>query len=180
MAAKRLEVLRELVPAAKIIGLLSNPTNPSVEIVVPDLPAAAAAFGLHLTVGHASGQGDLNVAFESLVQGRVQALLVHADPVLLSHRQQIVALAARHSVPAMYVSRLYVEEGGLVSYGANIADAYREVGGYAAKILKGEKPADLPVLQSSRFEFVINLRTAKALGLAIPPTMLARADEVIE
>jgi putative ABC transport system substrate-binding protein len=180
MATKRLEVLRELVPAVKFIGLLTNPANPSVEIVVPNLHAAAGAFGLHLIVGYASGQGDLNVAFESLVRDRVQALLVDADAVLLSHRQQIVALAARHSVPAMYVSRLYVEEGGLVSYGANIADAYREVGGYAAKILKGEKPADLPVLQSSRFEFVINLRTAKALGLAIPPTMLARADEVIE
>jgi putative ABC transport system substrate-binding protein len=180
MATKRLEVLRELVPAAKIIGLLSNPTNPSVEIVVPDLHAAAGASGLHLIVRYASGQSDFDAAFESFVRDRVQALLVDADAVLFSRLPQITALAARHSVPAMYVSRQYVEAGGLMSYGANIADAYREVGGYAGKILKGAHPADLPVTQPTKYELAINLKTAKALGLVVPPTLLARADEIIE
>jgi putative ABC transport system substrate-binding protein len=177
---QRLEVLRELVPAAKIIGLLTNPANPNVEIVVPDLHVAAAAFGLHLIVGYASGQSDVDAAFENLVQDRVQALLVDSDAVLFSHLPQITALAARHSVPAMYVSRLYVEGGGLVSYGANIADAYREVGGCAGKILKGTHPADLPVIQPTKYELVINLKTAKALGPTVPPSLLACADEVIE
>jgi putative ABC transport system substrate-binding protein len=180
MAAKRLEVLRELVPAAKIIGLLTNPANPNIEIVVPDLHATAGALGLHLVVGYASSQSDVDVAFESFARGRVQALLVDADAVFLSRLQQITALAARHSVPAMYVSRLYVEGGGLMSYGANIADAYRDVGGYAGKILKGTHPADLPVLQPTKFELVINLKTAKSLGLTVPQTLLVAADEVIE
>jgi putative ABC transport system substrate-binding protein len=180
MAAKRLEVLHELVPAAKIIGLLTNPTNPNVETVVPDLHATAGALGLDLVVGYASSQNDVDVAFESLVQGRVQALLVDSDAVLFSRLQQITGLAARHSVPAMYVSRSFAEGGGLVSYGANIADAYRDVGGYAGKILKGVHPADLPITQPTKFELVINLKTAKALGLTIPPVLLARADEVIE
>ena len=140
MAAKRLEVLRELVPAAKIIGLLTNPANPNVEIVVPDLHDTAGALGLHLVVGYASSQSDVDVAFESFARGRVQAVLVDADAVFLSRRQQITALAARHSVPTMYVSRLYVEGGGLMSYGADIADAYREAGVYAGRILKGAHP----------------------------------------
>jgi putative tryptophan/tyrosine transport system substrate-binding protein len=180
MAAKRLEVLRELVPAAKIFGLLANPTNPSIEIVVPDLHATAGSLGLHLVVGYASSQSDIDVAFESFIEGRVQALLIDADPVLLSRQQQITALAARHAVPALYVTRAYVEGGGLMSYGASVANAYREVGGYAAKILKGAHPADLPVTQPTKFDLVINLKTAKALGITIPPTLLARADEVIE
>jgi ABC-type uncharacterized transport system substrate-binding protein len=180
MGAKRLEVLREFVPAAKIIGLLTNPANPNVDTVVPDLHDTAGALGLHLVVGYASSQSDVDVAFESFAGGRVQALLVDADAVFFSRRQQIIALAARHAVPAMYVSRLYVEGGGLVSYGADIADAYRDVGAYAGKILKGAHPADLPVTQPTKFELVINLKTAKALGLEVPPTLLARADEVIE
>ena len=180
LAAKRLEVLRELVPAAKTIGLLTNPTNSNVEIVVPDLHATAGALGLRIVIGYASSQSDVDGAFQSLVRSGVQALLVDADAVLFSRLQQIIATAARHSVPAMYVSRQYVEEGGLMSYGANIADAYREVGRYAGKILKGAHPADLPVLQPTKFELVINLKAAKALGLAIPPVLVARADEVIE
>jgi putative tryptophan/tyrosine transport system substrate-binding protein len=180
MAAKRLEVLRELVPAAKIIGLLANPANPNVETVVPDLHDTAGALGLHLVVGYASSQSDVDVAFESFARGRVQALLVDSDAVFFSRLQQITALAARYSVPAMYVSRLYVEGGGLMSYGASITDAYREVGIYAGKILKGAHPADLPVTQPTKFELVINLQTAKLLGLEVPPTLLARADEVIE
>jgi putative tryptophan/tyrosine transport system substrate-binding protein len=180
LAAKRLEVLRELVPAAKTIGLLANPGNPNVETVVPELHATAGALGLQLVVGYASGQDDVDVAFESFGRGRVQAVLVDADAVLLSQLQQITASAARHSVPTMYVSRPYVEGGGLISYGASIADAYRDVGVYAGKILKGIPPADLPVTQPTKYELVINLTTAKALGIDVPPTLLARADEVIE
>jgi putative ABC transport system substrate-binding protein len=180
LAAKRLEVLCELVPGAKIIGLLTNPTNSNVEIVVPDLHATAGALGLSIVIGYASSESELDAAFESLVRSGVQALLVDSDAVFFSRLQQINALAARHSVPAMYVSRQYVEEGGLMSYGASITDAYREVGRYAGKILKGAHPADLPVLQPTKFELVINLKAAKALGLAIPPMLVARADEVIE
>jgi putative tryptophan/tyrosine transport system substrate-binding protein len=180
MTAKRLEVLRELVPAAKVIGLLANPTNPNAETVVPALHDTASALGLHLVVGYATSQSDVDLAFESFVRDRVQALLVDADAVLLSRLQQITALAARHSVPAMYVSRLYVEGGGLMSYGASIPDAYREVGVYAGKILKGTHPANLPVLQPTKFELVINLKTAKSLGLTVPQTLLVAADEVIE
>src|SRR5262245_22958935 len=180
MTAKRLEVLRELAPAAKVIGLLANPTNPNAETVVPALHDTAGALGLHLVVGYATSPRELDLAFESFVRDRVQALLVDSDAVLFSHRQQITALAARHSIPAMYVSRLYVEEGGLISYGPSITDAYREVGVYAGKILKGAHPADLPVLQPTKFELVINLKTTKSLGLTVPQTLLVAADEVIE
>ena len=151
LAAKRLEVLCELVPGAKISGLLTNPTNSNVEIVVPDLHATAGALGLSIVIGYASSESELDAAFESLVRSGVQALLVDSDAVFFSRLQQINALAARHSVPAMYVSRQYVEEGGLMSYGASITDAYREVGRYAGKILKGAHPADLPVLQPTKF-----------------------------
>jgi putative tryptophan/tyrosine transport system substrate-binding protein len=180
MTAKRLEVLRELVPAAKVIGLLANPTNPNAETVVPALHDTADALGLHLVVGYASSLTDLDPAFESFVRDGVQALLVDADAVLLSRLQHITTLAARYSVPAMYVSRLYVERGGLMSYGASVPDAYREVGVYAGKILKGVHPSDLPVLQPTKFELVINLKTAKSLGLTVPQTLLVAADEVIE
>jgi len=180
LAAKRLEVLRELVPAVRNVGLLTNPANPNVEIAVPDLHATAGALGLHLVVGYASSQSDIDATFERFVRDRVQALLVDPDAVFFSRLQQITALAARHSIPAMYVSRQYVQAGGLMSYGANVTDAYREVGSYAGKILKGAHPHDLPVLQPTKFELVINLKAAKALGLEVPPTLLARADEVIE
>jgi putative ABC transport system substrate-binding protein len=180
LAAKRLEVLRELVPAVRNVGLLTNPTNPSVEIVVPDLHATAGALGLRLVVGYANSQSDIDAAFERFVRDHVQALLVDSDAVFFSRLQQITALAARHSIPTMYVSRQYVEAGGLMSYGANVTDAYREVGAYAGKILKGARPDDLPVLQPTKFELVINLKTAGSLGLTVPPTLLVAADEVIE
>src|SRR5262249_16752080 len=134
---------------------------------------------LQVIVGNARSQSEFDVAFENFVRYRTQALLVDADAVLFS-RQQIIALAARHSLPTLYVDRLYVEEGGLISYGASITDAYREAGIYAGKILNGAHPANLPVLQPTQFELRINLKTAKALGLQIPLTLLARADEVIE
>jgi putative ABC transport system substrate-binding protein len=180
LAAKRLEVLRELVPAVRNVGLLTNPANPNVEIVVPDLHATAGALGLHLVVGYSSSQSDIDAAFERFVRDRVQALLVDPDAIFFSRLQQITALAARHSIPAMYVSRQYVESGGLMSYGANVTDAYREVGSYAGKILRGAHPDDLPVLQPTKFELVINLKTARSLGLTVPPTLLVAADEVIE
>jgi putative ABC transport system substrate-binding protein len=180
MAEKRLEVLRELVPAAKIIGLLANPANPNAETVVPGLHDTAGALGLRLVARYGGSPSDVDLAFESFVRDRVQALLVDSDAVFLSRRQQITALAERHSFPTIYVSRLYVEGGGLMSYGASIPDAYREAGVYAGRILKGVKPGDLPVLQPTKFELVINLKTAKALGIEVPTTLLARADEVIE
>jgi ABC-type uncharacterized transport system substrate-binding protein len=180
LATKRLEVLRELVPGAKVIGLLTNPNNSNAEVVVPDLQATAGAFGLHIVIGYASSQSDFDVAFESFARGRVEAILIDADAVLLSRLQQINALAARYSLPAMYVSREYVEGGGLMSYGASVKDAYREVGVYAGKILKGAHPTDLPVTQPTKFELVINLKTARSLGLTLPQTLLVAADEVIE
>jgi ABC-type uncharacterized transport system substrate-binding protein len=180
LAAKRLEVLRELVPEIRSLGLLTNPANPSVETVVPDLHATAGALGLHFVVGYASSQSDIDAVFERFVRDRVQAALVDSDAVFFSHLQQITALAARHAIPAMYVSRQYVEAGGLISYGANVSDAYREVGSYAGKVLKGARPDDLPVLQPTKFELVLNLRTAKSLRLTLPPTLLVAADEVIE
>jgi ABC-type uncharacterized transport system substrate-binding protein len=180
LAAKRLEVLRELVPAVRNVGLLTNPANPNVEIAVPDLHATAGALGLHLVVGYASSQSDIDATFERFVRDRVQALLVDPDAVFFSRLQQITALAARHSIPAMYVSRQYVQAGGLMSYGANVTDAYREVGSYAGKILKGAQPGDLPVLQPTKFELFINLKTAKMLGLKVPLTLQVAADEVIE
>jgi ABC-type uncharacterized transport system substrate-binding protein len=180
LAPKRLEVLRELVPGSKTIGLLSNPANPNVETVVSDLHTVASALGLQVVVGYASSDSDIDAAFESFARDRVQALLVDSDAVFFSRLQHINMAAARHAIPAMYVSRQYVEGGGLMSYGANVADAYRAVGVYAGKILKGTHPSDLPVLQPTKFELVINLKTAKSLGLTVPPTLLVAADEVIE
>jgi len=181
MAAKRLEVLRELVPGAKIIGLLVNPTTRNnVETVVPDLLGAAGTLGLQVVLGYANSQSEFDVAFGNFVRDRAQALLVNSDAVFFSLRQQIIALAARHSLPTLYVDRLYVEEGGLMSYGASITDAYREAGINAGKILKGANPADLPILQPTKFKLSINLKTAKALGLTVPPALLTRADELIE
>jgi putative ABC transport system substrate-binding protein len=180
LAAKRLEVLREMVPGSKTIGLLSNPANPSVETVVPDLHAVASALGVQVVVGYASSDSDIDAAFESFARDRIQALLVDSDAVFFSRLQHINMAAARHAIPAMYVSRQFVEGGGLMSYGANVADAYREVGVYAGKILKGAHPSDLPVLQPTKFELAINLKTAKSLGLTVPPTLLVAADEVIE
>jgi putative tryptophan/tyrosine transport system substrate-binding protein len=180
MATKRLEVLRELVPGARIIGLLANPATRNVELVVPDVRRAAGTLGLHVVVSYANSQTGFDAAFDKFVRERAQALLVDSDAVFFSLRQHIIALAARHSLPTLYVDRLYVEEGGLMSYGAGITDAYREAGVYAGKILAGASPADLPVLQPTKFELVINLKIAKALGLTVPPSLLARADEVIE
>jgi putative ABC transport system substrate-binding protein len=180
LVAKRLQLLRELVPAARTVGLLVNPKNPSAAGDVEDVRAAARGLGLELVTADASAEPELAPAFASLVAQRVGALLVLPDPVFFSHRAAVVALAARHALPAAYAQRDDVEAGGLMSYGPSIADGYRQLGHYAARVLKGQNPADLPVEQAVKVETAINLKTARALGLAVPPAILAGVDEVIE
>jgi putative ABC transport system substrate-binding protein len=180
LAAKRLALLHELVPTADAIGLLVNPRNPNAATVTSHLQQAARMLGPRLHVLNASAERDVDLAFATFAAQRVGAIFVDADPILLVQREQIAALAVQHSLPSCFSVREFVRAGGLMSYGASITDSYRQAGIYAGRILKGEKPTDLPVLQSAKFELVINLRTAKALGLEIPPTLLALADEVIE
>jgi ABC-type uncharacterized transport system substrate-binding protein len=180
MEGKRLGLLRELVPTAALIEVLLNPTNPPAESQLRDVQEAARAIGQQIHIVHASSERDFPAAFATLAQLRAGALLVGADPFFNSRRDDIVELAARHAVPAMYEQREHVLAGGLMSYGTSLSEGYRQAGLYTGRILKGEKPADLPIFQSSRFEFVINLKTAKALGIEVPPNLSARADEVIE
>ena len=180
IAPKRFELLRELSPKATVIGLLVNPTNPRSELVVQQIEEAARALGLRLHVLKVSTEGELDSVFASLVQLGVGALLVAQEPSYFRWREQIIALAARHAIPATYGQREYAAAGGLMSYDASVADSFRQVGVYVGRILKGEKPADLPVMQPTKFELVLNLKTAKALGLQVPDRLLALADEVIE
>jgi putative tryptophan/tyrosine transport system substrate-binding protein len=177
---KRLELLSELVPNAGVIALLVNPDNPGAEPMMRDVQEAARSKGLQLPILRASTVGEIDAAFASLGHLRAGALLVGNDPFFASRRDQLVALASRHAVPAMHEWRETVEAGGLIAYGPSLAGVYRQLGIYAGKILKGAKPADLPVQQPTTFELVVNLKTAKALGLTVPPSILARADEVIE
>ena len=180
VTAKRLELLSELVPRAGVIALLVNPNNTNAERVIRDVQEAARTKGLQLHVLKASKESEIDTVFASLVQLHAGALVVAADPFLSSRREQIVALASRRAVPSIYAWREFADSGGLISYGPSLTSAFRLVGAYAGKVLKGAKPADLPVQQPTTFELVINLKTAKALGLTVPQSMLTRADEVIQ
>ena len=181
LTAKRLELLSELVPRAGVIALLMNPNNANyAERVIRDVQEAARTKGLQLHVLKANSESEIDSAFASLVQLHVDALVVGADPFLSSRREQLVTLASRRAIPSIYAWREFAASGGLISYGPSLTSAFRLVGHYAGKVLKGAKPADLPVQQPTKFELVINLKTAKALGLTIPPSLLGRADEVIQ
>ena len=180
LAAKQLEVLHELLPTSTAVALLVNPNNPQTEPETKGVRDAARSIGLQLHVLDASTEGEIDAAFGKLIELRAGGLVVSVDSFLITQRDQIVALAARHAVPAIYGVREFATAGGLMSYGLDLADLYRQLGIYAGKILKGAKPADLPVQQVARVEFVINLKTAKTLGLTFPITLLGRADEVIE
>jgi putative ABC transport system substrate-binding protein len=180
MEGKRVGLLHELVPTAALMGVLLNPNNALFEFQLKDVREAARSIGQQIHILHASSERDVHTAFRSFDHMRVQALLVGADPFFNGRREQLVTLAVHYAIPAIYELREYVAAGGLMSYGTNLPDAYRQIGIYTARILKGEKPADLPVVQPTKFEFVINLKTANELGLEVPPTLSARADEVIE
>ena len=180
LEAKRLGLLHELVPQAAAIGVLLNANFPAAERQLRDVQGAARAIGLQIHALRANIDREIEVAFETVASQRIAALAVAASPFFTTRRDKIVALAARHAVPTMYTAREYAVDGGLMSYGIDVPDVYRQIGLYAARILKGAKPADLPVLQPTKFETVINLKTAKALRLTIPDKLLALADEVIE
>ena len=180
LMAKRLELLSELVPQARVIALLVNPNNEFSHTWIGTVQEAARAKGLQAPILKAATEGEIDAAFASLVQLRADGLVLGADPFLSNRREQVVALASHHALPAIDQLREFAEAGGLMSYGPSITAAYRQVAAYAGKILKGAKPADLPVQQPTTFELVVNLTTAKSLGLTIPPSILARADEVIE
>jgi putative tryptophan/tyrosine transport system substrate-binding protein len=180
MGPKRLELLHELLPAVSTIALLGNPVNANFQPDLPDIRGAAEALRQHLEVLTASTEGDLAAAFARMAQHRVGALVIMADPFLISRREQLVDLAARHAIPVIYPSRVFVDLGGLMSYGSSVLDLSRQQGIYVGKILKGAKTSDLPIQQSTKVELVVNLKTAKALGLTVPPELLARADDVIE
>ena len=180
LGAKRLDLLRQLVPKATLIAMLVNPGSADTEAERRDVQASAQAIGQQLIILDASSDRDIETAFATFVQRGAGALIVGAGAFMFSNRERLVALAARHALPAIYSDREHAVAGGLMSYGPSIVDAYRQTGIYAGRVLKGAKPADLPVMRSTKFEFVINLKTAKSLGLEFHPQLLATADEVIE
>jgi putative tryptophan/tyrosine transport system substrate-binding protein len=180
MAPKRLELISELVPQTRVIALLVNPNVATTELTIPAVQEAARVKGFQLHVLKASTDGEIDAAFDSLIQVKAGALVAGADPFFESRREKLVALASRHAVPAIYAFREYVASGGLISYGVDLVALERQVGIYVGRILKGAKPADLPVQQPTTFELVINLNTAKALGLTVPQSLLQRADHIIE
>jgi putative ABC transport system substrate-binding protein len=180
LGSKRLELLRELVPTATLVGVLVNPTNVNAEAVLKDLQAAARALGLQIHLLQASTEREIESAFATLLELRAGGLMVGTDPFFNSRSEQLAQLALRHAMPTVYQFREFAAAGGLMSYGGSITEVYRLAGIYAGRVLKGETPADLPVHQSTKVEMILNLKTAKALNLAVPPILLARADEVIE
>jgi ABC-type uncharacterized transport system substrate-binding protein len=180
LATKSIDLLHELVPRATVIGCLVNPKDPNAEADTQEAQIAADALGEKLIVGKASTETEIDLAFESFAQQQVGALFVDTEPFFTDHRTKIVALATRNRLPAVYQLREFVAAGGLMTYGTSITEANRQLGVYTARVLQGAKPADLPVVQSTKFELIINLKTAKSLGLAIPDKLIARADEVIE
>jgi len=180
LGRKRLELLHELVPAATAFALLVNPTNPNAEITTTTIQAAARTLGLQLHVLHASVERDIDSAFATLVQLGAGGLVIAAEPLFGSRSEQIARLAIRHTMPAIYQFRSFAAAGGLISYGGDVIDLHRQVGVYTGRILKGEKPTDLPVQQATKVEMIVNLKTAKALGVEVPTSLLLRADEVIE
>jgi putative ABC transport system substrate-binding protein len=180
LVAKRIEILRELIPNAKSIAVLGNAGNPSAKFEIDEAQNGARLLGLNIHIERADGEADFERAFTSIAQHRADALLVTTDPFFESLHGRIVGLAVRHAIPTIYAQRQYALDGGLISYGASITDLYRQASVYVGRILKGEKPADLPVTQPSKFEFVVNMRTAKVLRLDVPASILLRADEVIE
>ena len=180
LGPKRLELLREVVPRATTVALLINPTNPNAAALSSDLQSAAGTLGLQSHIVHASTQSSLNTAFETIVQSRAGALMIGTDPFFIGRSEQLAALSLRNRVPTIFQFREFAAAGGLLSYGGSIKDAHNLLGVYTGRILKGEKPADLPVVQVTKVELVVNLKTAKALGITVPLSLLARADEVIE
>ena len=180
LEGKRLEFLHGLAPAAALIAVLLNPTNANFQTQLRGVQDAARALGQQVSILSASTERDIDVAFATMTESGARALLVGSDPFFNNERDQVVALAARYAIPAIYEGREFVMGGGLASYGTSLADAYRQAGIYAGRILRGERPADLPIVQPTKFEFVINLKTAKALGLHVPPGLSSSADEIIE
>ena len=180
LTAKRLELLSELAPQAKTVALLANPNNANTDRSIEDMQSATRSKGLQLQIVKTASEGEIETAFADLARNRTSALVVAADPVLAFRRRQILALATRQAIPTIFFDREDAEAGGLISYGPNVPAAYRQAGVYAGRVLKGTNPSDLPVLQPTTFELVVNVKTAKALGLTVPPLILARADEVIE
>jgi putative ABC transport system substrate-binding protein len=180
LIAKRLELLKELMPRTTTVGMLMNPDNPNAESDRTDATGAAGALGLTLHVVEVRTAGDFERAFAAFARQQVTALFVNADPLFTTRRDQLVTLAARHALPAIYDRREFIVLGGLISYGTNQIEEYRQMGIYTGRILKGEKPGDLPIQQSTKFDLVIHIRTAKTLGLSVPTALIARADEVIE
>jgi putative ABC transport system substrate-binding protein len=180
LGSKRLELLHELVPTTTIVAALVNPTNPNAEILSRELQAAARTLGLQLQVLHASAEGDFDMVFATLLKLRAGGLVIGSDPFFNSRSKQLAALAIRHAVPTIYQYRAFAAAGGLMSYGGSFTEPFRQAGVYTGRILKGEKPADLPVQQMTKVELIINFKTAKALGITVPLSLLGRADEVIE
>ena len=180
LVGKQFELLRELLPGSAVVGLLVNPASPSAATHMRDIPAATQALGLQIVVQNASSERDLETAFAALVQQKAAGLVIPSDPFFFGQREQLAMLAARNALPAIYPDREYVADGGLMSYGASVAEAYRQAGVFTGRILKGDKPADLPVQQAVKVELLVNLTTAKALGLEMPLSMLMRITETIE